>query len=41
MIQQIFVYALVLAALAFLAYKFFIPKRKKKKKGDEGCDDCH
>jgi hypothetical protein len=40
MIQQIIAYSLVIAALAFLAYKFFMPKRKKKKDG-EGCDDCH
>lgn len=39
MIQQVLVYVLLISALAFLAYKFFI--RKKKKKAGKDCDNCN
>lgn len=38
MAQQLIIYLLLAGALAYLAYKFLIPK--KKKKGGKDCDHC-
>lgn len=39
MIQHIVTYLLLAAALAFLAFRYLVPK-KKKKNADKNCDNC-
>jgi hypothetical protein len=38
MIQQITIYIILALALAYLGFKFFVPK--KKKGGGKDCDNC-
>ena len=40
MTQQIITYLILASAIAFLVYKFFIPK-KKKSTGSKDCDKCN
>ena len=40
MTQQIITYILLGAALIYLGFKFFAPK-KKKKSGGKDCDTCN
>ena len=38
MIQELIVYLFFAAAIGYLAFRFFI--KKKKKKGGKDCDNC-